>query len=407
MTTSKSAVTQVPGFRAVGVTCGLKQSGNPDLALILADRACTAAAVFTSNAFKAAPVLYDMALLERTGGKLQAVLINAGNANAVTGTQGLADAEQMARWTESACHLPADSVFVMSTGVIGQKMPMDKLETGIRSAADNILTEAGRQGRDAAEAIMTTDLVPKEAFVQTTVEGQQLHLGGMAKGSGMIHPNLATMLAVMVTDAAIAPAALDAALKQAVARSFNRITVDGDTSTNDTVLVLASGQAGNSPISNPQSPAFAIFTTALTEVCTTLARAVARDGEGATKLVEITVRGAASEAEAEAAAKTVATSPLMKTALFGNDPNWGRALAAIGRSGARVNPERVSLQLGEFQLVQQGEPLDFDAVAAHNWLAGVDEVKLVADLGVGSAEAVVYTCDFSYDYVKINAEYHT
>lgn len=407
MTTSKSAVTQVPGFRAVGVTCGLKQSGNPDLALVLADRACTAAAVFTTNAFKAAPVLYDMALMERTGGKLQAVLINAGNANAVTGTQGLADAEQMARWTESACHLPADTVFVMSTGVIGQKMPMEKIESGIRHAADSIFTEAGQQGRTAAEAIMTTDLVPKEAFVQTTIEGQQIHLGGMAKGSGMIHPNMATMLAVVVTDVAIEALVLQAALKQAVARSFNRITVDGDTSTNDTVLVLASGQAGNALITNPHSPAFELFVLALTEVCTTLAKAVARDGEGATKLVEITVAGAATEAEAETAAKTVATSPLMKTALFGNDPNWGRALAAIGRSGARVNPERVSLSLGEFHLVQDGEPLDFDAVAAHDWLAGVNEVKLVADLGVGSAEAVVYSCDFSYRYVEINAEYHT
>jgi len=407
MTISKSAVTRVPGFRAVGVACGLKQSGKPDLALILADRTCTAAAVFTTNAFKAAPVLYDLALMERTGGKLQAVLINAGNANAVTGSQGLADAEQMARWTESACQLPVDTVFVMSTGVIGQKMPMDKLATGIRRAADSIFTEAGQQGRAAAEAIMTTDLVPKEAFVQTTVEGRPVHLGGMAKGSGMIHPNLATMLAVVVTDAAIEPPVLKAALKQAVACTFNRITVDGDTSTNDTVLVLASGQAGSPPISNLQSPAFETFTSALTEVCAALAKAVARDGEGATKLVEITVEGAANEAEAEAAAKTVATSPLMKTALFGNDPNWGRALAAIGRSGATVDPSRTSLWLGDFQLVAAGEPLPFDAVAAHDWLAQTDEVKLIANLGVGPARATVWTCDLSYKYVEINAEYHT
>lgn len=407
MTISKSAVTRVPGFRAVGVACGLKQSGNPDLALILADRACTAAAVFTTNAFKAAPVLYDLALMERTGGKLQAVLINAGNANAVTGSQGLADAEQMARWAESACQLPLDTVFVMSTGVIGQKMPMDKLATGIRRAADSIFTEAGQQGRAAAEAIMTTDLVPKEAFVQTTVKGWPVHLGGMAKGSGMIHPNLATMLAVVVTDVAIESPVLAAALKQAVACTFNRITVDGDTSTNDTVLVLASGQAENPLISQLQSPAFETFTAALTEVCATLAKAVARDGEGATKLVEITMEGAATEAEAEAAAKTVATSPLMKTALFGNDPNWGRALAAIGRSGATVDPNRTSLWLGDFQLVAAGEPLPFDAVAAHDWLAQTDEVKLIANLGVGRARATVWTCDLSYKYIEINAEYHT
>lgn len=407
MTTPKSAVTRVPGFRAVGVTCGLKQSGNPDLALILASRPCTAAAVFTTNVFKAAPVLYDLALLERTQGQLQAVIINAGNANAVTGMQGLADAEQMARLTETACQLPPDSVFVMSTGVIGQKMPMDKLETGIRTAGEAVLTEAGKYGRAAAEAIMTTDLVPKEAFIQTTVEGKPVNIGGMAKGSGMIHPNLATMLAVIVTDAAVTPAGLTLALKQAVSCTFNRVTVDGDTSTNDTVLVLASGDAGHSLISEPQSPGFTSFATALTGVCTTLAKAVARDGEGATKLVEITVQGAATEAEAEAAAKTAATSPLLKTALFGNDPNWGRALAAIGRSGARVDPARVSLRLGDFQLVAQGEPLPFDMIAAHHWLAQANEVTLVADLGAGQAEATVWTCDLSYKYVEINAEYHT
>ncbi len=407
MTTSSAALTRVPGFRAVGVTCGLKQSGNPDMALVLAPHLCGAAAVFTTNAFKAAPVLYDMALLERTGGQIQAVLINAGNANAVTGAQGWRDAEQMARLTEQVCGLPADRVFVMSTGVIGQKLPMDKVESGIRLAGEAILTEAGQQGREAAQAIMTTDLVPKEAFAQVDIRGTMVSIGGMAKGSGMIHPNMATMLSVLVTDAAIEPAALAAALKQAVGCTFNRITVDGDTSTNDTVVILASGGAGQPFISNPHSLEFKTFTAVLTAVCADLAKAVARDGEGATKLVEIIIQGAATEAEAESAAKTIATSPLMKTALFGNDPNWGRALAAIGRSGARVNPARVSLRLGDFQLVEQGEPLDFDASAANRWLAGAKEVRLLADLGVGRAEATVWTCDFSYKYVEINAEYHT
>ncbi|MBI1877497.1 MAG: bifunctional glutamate N-acetyltransferase/amino-acid acetyltransferase ArgJ [Chloroflexi bacterium] len=407
MNLSKSAVTRVPGFRAIGVTCGLKQSGNPDLALVLASHPCVAAAVFTTNAFKAAPILYDLALLERTGGKLQAVVINAGNANAVTGAQGLRDAEQMARWTESVCNLPPDSVFVMSTGVIGQKMPMEKLETGIRIAGEAIFTEAGKHGHAAVEAIMTTDLAPKETLAQTTIGGHRVHIGGMAKGSGMIHPNLATMLALIVTDAVIESAALDTALKQAVVRTFNRITVDGDTSTNDTVLVLASGEAGHAPILDSQAPDFEPFVAALTDVCAGLAKAIARDGEGATKLVEITIRGAASETEAEVAAKTIATSPLLKTALFGNDPNWGRALAAIGRSGATVDPARVSLCLGDFHLVAQGEPLPFDMIAVHHWLAQADEVKLIADLGVGRAEATVWTCDLSYKYVEINAEYHT
>ncbi len=401
-----SPLVKVPGFRAVGVTCGLKLSGQPDLALVLADQPCAAAAVFTTNAFKAAPVLYDMALMQKIGGKIQAVVINAGNANAVTGEQGLQDAEDMARLTERACGLARDRVFVMSTGVIGHKMPMDKIERGVRLAAQTIKTEAGQQGRLAMQAIMTTDTVPKEAFGQTTIGEQIVSLGGMAKGSGMIHPNLATMLAVLVTDAVIEPEVLAAALTRAVARSFNRVTVDGDTSTNDTVLLLASGLAGHPAITIP-SPEFETFVRALTDLCTELAKAIARDGEGATKLVEITVCGAATEAEAETAAKTVATSPLMKTALFGNDPNWGRALAAIGRSGVRVNPARVSLRLGDFQLVKQGEPLDFDATAASDWLAGSNEVRMVADLGMGEAAATVWTCDLSYKYVEINAEYHT
>jgi glutamate N-acetyltransferase/amino-acid N-acetyltransferase len=222
----------------------------------------------------------------------------------------------------------------------------------------------------------------------------------------MIHPDLATMLAVLVTDAVIEPAALRQALKQAVAVTFNRLTVDGDTSTNDTVLLLASGAAELPPL-ELDSDEYSRFAQALTDLCTELAKAIARDGEGATKLVEITICGAATAADAERAAKVVATSPLMKTALFGNDPNWGRALAAIGRSGVRVNPGRVSLRLGDFQLVNEGEPLDFGAEAVSAWLAGSDEIKLMADLGIGPATATVWSCDLSYKYVEINAEYHT
>jgi glutamate N-acetyltransferase/amino-acid N-acetyltransferase len=406
MSQTKAALTRVPSFRAVGVTCGLKTSGNPDLALVLNEEPCVAAAVFTSNYFKAAPVLYDMDLLERNGSRGHGVLINAGNANAVTGEQGLQDAAKMAHLMEQACGLPAHTIFVMSTGVIGHKLPMEKLERGVRLLAEMIKTEAGRRGDNAAQAIMTTDLTPKEAFVEIEIGGRPVSIAGMAKGSGMIHPNMATMLSVIVTDAVIEPKALQAALKQAVGVSFNRITVDGDTSTNDTVLLLASGQAGHSTIA-PDMPEFNTFTAGLTRVCTELAKAIARDGEGATKLVEIRVRGASSEEEAEMAAKAVATSPLTKTALFGNDPNWGRALAAAGRSGARVNPARAALWLGKFQLVEQGEPLAFDAVAAHNWLAASKEITLEIDLGIGQAEATVWTCDLSYKYVEINAEYHT
>lgn len=405
MKNQPSAITRVPGFRAVGVTCGLKVSGKPDLALVLADQPCTAAAVFTTNSFKAAPVLYDMALLERSARSLRGVVINAGNANAVTGEQGMRDAERMARLTESVCDLPADTIFVMSTGVIGEQMPMAKVEAGIREAGARITRESGQRGEGATEAIMTTDLVAKEAFGQTTVAGQTINLGGMAKGSGMIHPNMATMLAVIVTDAVIDAALLKEALRQAVARSFHRLTIDGDTSTNDTVLVLASGLAG--PPIEAKSPEFERFVATLTDLCVQLARAIARDGEGATKLIEITVRRAVSEAEAETAAKTIATSPLVKTAIFGSDPNWGRVLGALGRSGVLLYPARVSLWLGEFHLLHQGEPQPFDGAAARDWLAQTDEVKIIVDLDVGQAEAAVWTCDYSYKYIEINAEYHT
>ena len=406
MSQSTSAITCVPGFRAIGVTCGLKQSGNPDLALIVADGPCVAAAVFTKNLFKAAPVLYDMALLERTS-QLQAIITNAGNANAVTGEQGLRDAERMARMTEEACQLAPDSVFVMSTGIIGAKMAMDKVEQGIQAAAAAIKTEAGHQGRLAAQAIMTTDLVPKEAFAQVEIAGKNVSLGGMAKGSGMIHPNMGTMLSALVTDAAITPQVLHTALKHAANHSFNRVTVDGDTSTNDTLVILASGAANNPTITEAHGADYDAFVSMLTAVCVDLAKAIARDGEGATKLVEITVRGALSEIEAETAAKTVATSPLFKTAIFGNDPNWGRALAAIGRSNVSLKPNKVSLWLGDFLLVDNGEPQPFEAKAVHNWLAESTEVALVVQLGMGQAEASVWSCDFSYKYVEINAEYHT
>jgi glutamate N-acetyltransferase/amino-acid N-acetyltransferase len=312
----------------------------------------------------------------------------------------------MARLTEQACHLPADSIAVMSTGVIGEPMPMDKIATGINQASQQIVTEAGVRGENVAQAIMTTDLVPKVAATEVTVNGHTVRLAGMAKGSGMIEPNLATMLAVLVTDATVGKDALDSALRQAVARSFNRLTVDGDTSTNDTVLLLASGQS-DAPVIESGTPGYEAFVAALTQLSTDLAQAIARDGEGATKLVEITVVGAASEAEADRAAKTVATSPLVKTAIFGADPNWGRLLMAVGRSGVQVDTDRTALKLGEFRLVEQGEPLPFDVVAANEWLAASTDVPIWIDLGVGQGEATVWTCDLSYRYVEINAEYHT
>ncbi|HHJ06305.1 MAG TPA: bifunctional glutamate N-acetyltransferase/amino-acid acetyltransferase ArgJ, partial [Anaerolineae bacterium] len=296
-------LTRVPGFQAAGVTCGLKSSGNKDMALIVSDLPCVWAATFTANTFCAAPVLYDKALLEQSGGRgLRAVLINAGIANAVTGARGLQDAEAMARRLEAEAGLPEGSAAVMSTGVIGHLLPMEKIELGIIQAAAALAPEGGA---DAAEAIMTTDTVPKAAFVQIEAGGRQISIGGIAKGSGMIHPNMATMLATLVTDAPVAPVDLDAALHTAVNRSFNRISVDGDTSTNDTVIVMASGSAGGDELRGED---LAQFTAALTEVCVDLAKQIARDGEGATKLIEIEIKGAKSEEEAVKAAATLATS---------------------------------------------------------------------------------------------------
>lgn len=403
---STLTLTDVPGFRATGVICGLKTSGKPDLALVMADKPCQWAAVFTTNAFQAAPVLYDRALLTRSGGQnLRGVLINAGIANACTGTQGAENAARMAHYAETRGNLTPNSIFVMSTGVIGHQLPMDKVEQGIEAAFQKLSPEGGYL---AAEAIMTTDTVPKTSFIQVELDGNLVSIGGMAKGSGMIHPNMATMLATIVTDAHLTPADLNTALRHAINQSFNRVSVDGDTSTNDTVIILANGQSHPTPLTGP---ALNAFTVALTSLCTDLAKMIARDGEGATKLIEIQLQGAQSDAEAATAAATLATSPLSKTALFGNDPNWGRFLGAIGRSGIQVNPEQTSLWLEtvtqKTQLVDCGQPLTFDAVALHHALAESAEVTIIADIGMGIGKATYWTCDFSYKYVEINAEYHT
>ncbi len=396
----------VSGFSAAGVACGLKQSGKPDLALIVSDRPCAFAATFTTNIFAAAPVEYDRDLLARTHGNgLRAVAINAGNANAVTGEQGLRDAAEMARATETALILPADSTFVMSTGVIGHPLPMDIVRAGISAAAKTVSPQGFSM---AAEAIMTTDTVLKIASIALEMGGRTVRIAGMAKGSGMIHPNMATMLAVITTDAPLAPADLQTLLRRAVAVSFNRISVDGDTSTNDTVVALANGAVGGENLNGDE---LAQFAGALENVCVRLAKKIARDGEGATKLVEIRVTGAASEADAVRAAETIATSPLSKTALFGNDPNWGRFLAAVGRSGAQVDPTRASLWLAagdvRLQLVGAGQPLPFNAEKMSAALAANSDIFITVDVGIGTAEAVYWTCDLSYKYVEINAEYHT
>ncbi|MGB9737515.1 bifunctional glutamate N-acetyltransferase/amino-acid acetyltransferase ArgJ [Chloroflexus sp.] len=396
-------VTSPRGWQAAVAACGIKYAHRDDLALVVSDVPATAAAVFTTNAVKAAPVRYDMALMAQ-GGELRAVVINAGNANACTGTDGDAAAVAMARAVETALGLPMNSTFVMSTGTIGVPMPVEKIVRGINEAARRLSPD---HGTVAARAIMTTDTRPKHCAVTVALpDGHTITIGGMAKGAGMIHPNMATMLAVVTTDATVPRAVLDTAMRRVLEVSFNSITIDGDTSTNDTLLVMANGMSGAPPITDLTSPAGTAFLAGLTAVCQYLAHAIVRDGEGATRFVTITVRGARSHVEAKQAAMAIARSPLVKTALFGADPNWGRVLCAIGYSGATVDPNRVVLSFGGMRVLENGLPLPFDEQAAHT-LLDVPEVTIEADLKLGEGEATVWTCDFSYDYVRINAEYRT
>jgi glutamate N-acetyltransferase/amino-acid N-acetyltransferase len=342
--------------------------------------------------------------MQRSPGGMQAVMINSGSANACTGQTGIEAAATTARALEQELGLPTDSVFVMSTGVIGLPLPVDKMLTGIPAAVQRLDAACGP---DAALAIMTTDTRPKQCAVQVTMPGGgQVHIGGMAKGSGMIHPNMGTMLGVITTDAALSPAALDAALRYACDRSFNCISIDGDTSTNDTLLALANGQAGQPRIEDIATPDGQAFLAALTAVCQYLAREVVRDGEGASRLVTITVRGAASDAEAHRAAMTVARSPLVKTALFAADPYAGRAVCALGYSGVTLDPARLVVYFAGVKVFEHGTPTEFDEKATHR-LLDTPEVEVVADLGIGEGTATVWTCDLSYEYIKINSEYRS
>ena len=385
-------VTSPTGFRAAAVACGIKYAGRDDLALIASERPCSAAALFTTNKVKAAPVLFGQRLLARRADALQAVAINSGNANACTGAAGLEAAERVARAVEETLALPPDAALVMSTGVIGVPLPAEKIVRQLPEAAIMLECEAGPL---AAKAIMTTDTRPKTCAVQVELpSGGKIAIGGMAKGAGMIAPNMATMLAVVTTDAAVAPGALDAALRQVADVSFHAMTIDGDTSTNDTLLLMANGAAKTQPIENLDTPDGQAFYAGLRAVCQRLAQEIARDGEGATRFVTITVRGALSDGEARQAAMTVANSPLVKTALFGADPNWGRVLMALGRSGVELDQDKVSLRFGGLRVLENGVPLDFDETEAHK-LLDVPEVLIEADLGLGDGEATVWTCDLS------------
>ncbi len=400
MKTISGGVTAPQGFKAAGLTCGIKKNQQPDLALIYSEVTADGAGIFTTNQVQAAPVLLSKEHLKQ--GKVRAIIANSGNANACVGAVGMEAARRMAAAAGKAFNIPTESVLVASTGVIGIALPVEKIETVLAEKSD-FLTDTGSAA--AAKAIMTTDTFPKEVAVEIELGGKTVRIGGIAKGSGMIHPNMATMLGFITTDARIEQPILQKAIAAAGERSFNRITVDGDTSTNDCLFVLANGLASNPPITATKDD-YQVFVQALTYVCLELAKMIARDGEGATKLVEISITGAGTEEEAVKVGKSVATSNLVKTALFGEDANWGRILAAVGYSGIKIDPDRINISLGDLPVYQQGIGLVFDETKAKQILSQ-KEILIKIDLGGGTEAASVWTCDLSYDYVKINGSYRT
>ena len=401
--TIEGGVCSAKGFRAAGVGAAIKYEGRNDVALIVADAPCAAAAVFTTNRVAAAPVLYDRKIVK--GGRIQAILANSGCANACTGEDGLRDAELSALATAGELGIDPRHVAVASTGVIGRRLPMDRLLAGMKAAA-GALGRTAEHGLAAEKAVMTTDTKPKQACVTTEIGGKKVIVGGMSKGSGMIEPNMATMLGFITTDAAVSPAMLRRALLLAINRSFNRLVVDGDESTNDSVFLLASGAAGNAPITRSGED-FRKFTEALAAVSISLARQMAKDGEGATKFVTVTVKGAASERDAERAARAVAKSPLAKTSWFGRDPNWGRVLAAVGYSGAKVVDMKAEVFYGREWAFRNGKIADAKQLEKLAKVLKGDEFEVTVDLHLGKGESTIYTCDFSLDYVHINADYTT
>ncbi len=399
----EGSVDTTPGFRAVGVKCGVRTGSGPDLGVLLSDRPCSAAGVFTTNRVKAAPVMYCREILSSGPAGVRAIVVNAGIANACTGAQGLENAAATAAAAESLLGLGKRSALVMSTGVIGHQLPMDRIHTGLKEAA--VRLNNGESG-DFQRAIMTTDLVEKTVAAKFELGGKAVTIGAAAKGSGMIHPNMATMLAFFTTDADIAPVALREALRDVVSRTFNMVSVDGDRSPNDSAFVLANGASGAPRIEKSGSPAWEEFKQALYLAAETLAKKIAADGEGATHLVEIRVSGADSFENADRVARSVANSPLVKTALFGADPNWGRIICAAGYSGAPVEPERTDITLAGIRVFSRGAPVAADLEALRAGLRS-REIVIELNLGQGSESCRFWTCDFSYDYVKINAEYHT
>ena len=397
----RSGVTAPLGYQAGGVAAGIKESGEPDVGLLLSERPAAAAAVFTRNVVKAAPLLLDQELIRE--GRIQAAVVNSGNANCATGAQGLADAREMGRLAAARTGCEPGAVFVSSTGLIGQAMPMAKVAAGI--AAVPLSAEGGGA---FARAILTTDTVTKEAVAEFEAQGRRYRLGGCCKGAGMIHPEMGTMLAFLTCDAALAPGLLGERLRWQVDRSFNMVTVDGDTSTNDTVLLLANGAAGGATIGegSEEGEAAAAFEAALGAVCRELAQAIARDGEGATKLIEVVVEGARSWEEARRVARAVVRSPLLKVTVSTGDPEWGRVLSAAGSAGVEFELGAVRVWLGEELLFAGGEPTAAAAAVTVAAVAGTT-VRIRLALGQGEESATAWGCDLTEDYVRFNADYVT
>jgi len=395
-------ITAPQGFKAGVAQAGIKYQDRYDLALVFSEYPAVGAGVFTTNKFQAAPVLVSRQHLAAQE-NVRGFVVNSGCANACTGEEGLAAARKMAQVAADVTSCQAEEFLVASTGVIGVPLPLEKVQQGISQAGKNLSLEAGAL---AAQAIMTTDTVPKEYALEVEIDGQKVILGAMAKGSGMIHPNMATMLGFVTTDAAITKECLQEALVLANQDSYSMVTVDGDTSTNDTLVVLANGRAGNPLINDPQGESFQIFAAALKKVCIALAKMIARDGEGATKLLEVRVLNSAQMEDARKAARTIAGSSLVKTAIFGQDANWGRIICALGYSEAEFVPEQVDVSLGELLVAQKGKGLAFDETKAKKIL-GQEEIVVTVDLHAGDFAATAWGCDLSYDYVKINADYRT
>ncbi|MBI4767560.1 MAG: bifunctional glutamate N-acetyltransferase/amino-acid acetyltransferase ArgJ [Deltaproteobacteria bacterium] len=394
---------QVPGFLASAVSAQVKKGHTrPDLGLIFSEVPAVTSGVFTRNLVKAAPVQIDLGrIVERKG---RAVLVNSGNANACTGAAGLRDARKLSLKVSQTLSIPDSQVFLASTGVIGQRLPLPRMMKAVPALAHSLSPD----GLPAvAQAIMTTDTFPKLVSEEISVGRKKVRIVGMAKGAGMLHPDMATMLCFVLTDLAVSPALLDRFLRKATDQSFNRITVDGDTSTNDLILVMANGLAGNPVLDQPRTNGARLFSSALDQVLFELARMCVRDGEGATKDITLQVQGARNEEEARILALTVAHSPLVKTALFGQDANWGRILAALGRSGVSFDPERVDIYFDRVQIVKNGISKGPKEEVRAGAVLKKRSLTIRIDLHQGSAETRIYTCDLSLDYVRINADYRT